>query len=102
MATACGRAGAQIVIWGRDEAKNSAALDALDAEGITAHAFVCDVGDEAAVESSFADSIVAAGGRIDSVFANAGRNGTGTKFVDTTLADWRAVMQVNLDGVFLT
>jgi NAD(P)-dependent dehydrogenase (short-subunit alcohol dehydrogenase family) len=102
MAAACGRAGAQIVIWGRNAAKNTSALEELRADGITAHAFVCDVDDEAAIESTFAASIEAAGGRIDSVFANAARNGPGTRFVDTSLADWRAVMQTNLDSVFLT
>jgi NAD(P)-dependent dehydrogenase (short-subunit alcohol dehydrogenase family) len=102
MAMACGRAGARIVLWGRNEGKNAEAIEALTAEGIAAHAFVCDVSDEAAVDATFAASIDAAGGRIDAVFANAGRGGTGTRFIDTSLADWRAVMQINLDGVFLT
>jgi NAD(P)-dependent dehydrogenase (short-subunit alcohol dehydrogenase family) len=102
MATAVGQAGARVVIWGRDAAKNDAAVAALDAAGVEAHAFVCDVSDEAAVDAAFAASVSAAGGRIDSVFANAGRGGTGTSFVDTTLEQWRAVMATNLDGVFLT
>ena len=102
MAAACGAAGAQIVIWARDEGKNAAALETLQGQGITAHAFVCDVADEEQVDSTFAVSIDAAGGRIDSVFANAGRGGTGTSFVNTSLEAWRAVMATNLDGVFLT
>ena len=40
-------------------------------------------------------------GRIDGLFANAGRSGTGTPFLELPLAEWRAVMDVNLDGVFL-
>ena len=102
MARACGLAGAHAVIWGRNGEKNAEALDVLRADDITAHAFVCDVDDEASIESTFSASIDAAGGRIDSVFANAGRNGPGTRFVDTSLADWQAVMRTNLDGVFLT
>ena len=102
MAMAIGCAGAQVVIWGRNESKNDEASATLAANGITAHAFVCDVSDEAAVEHTFAASISAAGGRIDSVFANAGRGGTGASLVDTTLDQWRAVMATNLDGVFLT
>ena len=102
MARACGLAGAQVVIWGRNDGKNAEALEVLHADGITAHAFVCDVDDEAAIESTFAASIDVAGGRIDAVFANAGRNGPGTRFVDTSLADWQAVMRTNVDGVFLT
>ena len=41
-------------------------------------------------------------GRIDGCFANAGRGGFGKKFVDTSLDEWREVMRINLDGVFLT
>ena len=41
-------------------------------------------------------------GRLDGCFANAGRGGSGKAFIDLTLEDWRAVMAVNLDGVFLT
>jgi NAD(P)-dependent dehydrogenase (short-subunit alcohol dehydrogenase family) len=41
-------------------------------------------------------------GRLDGLFANAGRGGTGKSFVDMSLADWRGVMAINLDGVFLT
>lgn len=102
MATAVGQAGAQVVIWGRNAAKNDDALALLHAADVQAHAFVCDVSDEAAVDDAFAASVSAAGGRIDSVFANAGRGGTGASFVDTTLEQWRAVMATNLDGVFLT
>ena len=40
--------------------------------------FVCDVADEQQVVDTFDASVDAAGGRIDSVFANAGRGGTGT------------------------
>jgi NAD(P)-dependent dehydrogenase (short-subunit alcohol dehydrogenase family) len=41
-------------------------------------------------------------GRLDSCFANAGMTGEPIAFVDATLADFRAVTTVNLDGVFLT
>ena len=40
-------------------------------------------------------------GRIDGLFANAGRAGTGTPFIDVSLEEWREIMSVNLDGVFL-
>jgi hypothetical protein len=102
MASATGAAGARLVLWGRSEEKNAQALERLRSEGVTAHAFVCDVDDEGSVDDTFAQSIEAAGGRIDSVFANAGRGGTGTAFIDTSLEQWRAVTRTNLDGVFLT
>ena len=102
MASACAAAGAQIVIWGRNSDKNAAAIERLEREGATASAFVCDVANEEDTVETFAKSVDAAGGRIDSVFANAGRGGVGKKFQDLSLDDWRAVMAVNLDGVFLT
>lgn len=102
MASAVGRAGADVVIWGRNEEKNAAAVERLTSEGTTAHAFVCDVGDEQAVIDTFAASVEVAGGRIHSVFANAGRGGTGTAFLDTSLKAWRSVTAINLDSVFVT
>jgi len=101
MASAVGKAGATVVIWGRSEAKLDAAVDRLQAEGTTVHALACDVGDPAAITTAFADSVSAAGS-IDAVFANAGRSGSGTAFLDMTLPEWQAVHRINLDGVFLT
>jgi hypothetical protein len=102
MAAACGRAGARVVIWGRDAAKNAAAVGSLEADGIEAHAEVCDIGEPEAVSPAFDASVEAAGGRIDAVFANAGVNGRGIPFLDLDLAEWHRVLRVNLDGTFLT
>src|SRR5829696_916655 len=102
MATGCARAGASVVVWGRDGAKNERAVEELAALGGTAAAFVCDVDDPDAVAVTFTESLAAAGGRIDAVFANAGRGGDGTPFVDLSLEQWHRVLRTNLDGVFLT
>lgn len=102
MAAGCARAGADVIVWGRNADKNAAAVESLRELGAQAHAFVCDVADEAAVDAVFAESVAAAGGRIDAVFANAGVTGNGTPFLDLDLAEWRRVMATNLDGVFLT
>ena len=59
------------------------------------------VGDPEAVVEAFAGSVDLAGGSIDSVFANAGRGGSGAGFLDTSLDEWRAVFAVNLDSVFV-
>lgn len=99
---AVGAAGANVLIWGRNIEKNAGALEQLRADGITSWALPVDVADEQAVDDGFAESIALAGGKIDSVFANAGRNGTRARFADTTLEQWREVMATNLDGVFLT
>jgi len=96
--------GGSVVVWGRNDEKNAAAVDTLQAiaparTAATAH--VCDVADEAQVIEVMARS-VGDFGRIDGLFANAGRGGTGTPFLELPLEEWRAVMDTNLDGVFLT
>ena len=62
MAAACGRAGAQVVIWGRKADKNDEAVATLTEAGITAHAIVCDVAEPDAVQPAFAASVEAAAG----------------------------------------
>jgi NAD(P)-dependent dehydrogenase (short-subunit alcohol dehydrogenase family) len=98
---ACAKAGADIIVWGRSAEKNEQAEADLRALGVAAHALVVDASDEAAVETGFAASVELAGGCIDSVFANAGVGGSGARFPDVSLDEWRRVMATNLDGVFL-
>ncbi len=100
MAEGIADAGGSVVVWGRKEDKNSRALESLRSRGATAEAFVCDVADEQQVVATMQRSIDAMG-RLDGLFANAGRNGVIGGIVDQTLEDWRAVMATNLDGVFL-
>ena len=101
MAEGIVRSGGSVVIWGRNEDKNAEAVATLEALGGAATAHRCDVADEAQVVETMERS-VADFGRIDGLFANAGRGGTGTPFLDLTLEEWRSVMATNLDGVFLT
>jgi len=101
MAEGIVQAGGSIVVWGRSEEKNRAAVERLESLGGRAAAYVCDVSDEKGVVEVMNRS-VAEYGRLDGLFANAGRSGTGRKFEDLALEEWRAVMAVNLDGVFLT
>ena len=94
-------AGGAVSVWGRNEEKNAQAVATLEALGGDASAFVCDVSDQGQVDDAMRRT-VEGHGRIDGLFANAGRGGTGTPFLDLGLDEWRAVMAVNLDGVFLT
>jgi hypothetical protein len=100
MAEGAAKAGADIVIWARNEAKNATALDRLRGLGVRAEAVVCDVSDETAVADAFARSVELMG-KVDTMVANAGRPDVGKLLWDYTLAEWREVMAVNLDGVFL-
>jgi NAD(P)-dependent dehydrogenase (short-subunit alcohol dehydrogenase family) len=102
MASGLARAGASVAIWGRNPDKNAAAGEQLAAiGGGKVHVEQCDVSDEAQILESMA-STVAALGRVDSVFANAGVSGSGASFLDMTLEEWRRVTAINLDGAFLT
>lgn len=64
-----------------------------------AGAHVVDVSDEASVKAGFAAVDEAAGG-VDVLISNAGIS-VRNKFTDTDFAQWRKVLGVNLDGMFL-
>ncbi len=104
MARALVQAGASVAIWGSRQEKTDAALHelrALAGDAKRVHAFVCDVGDEAAVEHAFAGSVDALG-RVDACFANAGVSSGRTPLLDMSIDEFRRVLRVNLEGVFLT
>ena len=87
------RAGAaEVVICGR----RVEALAATAAQHPSIRALPCDVSDEASVAGLFA-----AAGRCDIVIANAGQADSAL-MARTTLAQWNAMLAVNLTGVFLT
>jgi NAD(P)-dependent dehydrogenase (short-subunit alcohol dehydrogenase family) len=94
-------AGADVVIWGTNEAKNAAAVKELEGFGTRVTAMRCDVSDPDAVNASF-DAVVADFGRVDACFANAGIPGGGPNFDEMDNDSWRRMMSVNLDGVFYT
>ncbi len=94
-------AGGSVVIWGRNETKNVDAIARLEELGGQATALVCDVSDEEQVIETTRRSVEAYG-RLDGLFANAGRGSTGTPFLELPLEEWRTVMATNLDGVFLS
>ena len=101
MARGMAQAGAEICIWGTNPDKNARAVEELAAIGpkITSH--VCDVGDETAVEETFA-RVLAEHGRVDGCFANAGIGGRGTQFDQMTREEWDRIIQINQSGVFYT
>ncbi len=101
IAEALAAAGADVAIWGTKSEKNEAAAERLRGHGGKVFAAVCDVSDEAAVAAAM-EATVAALGRLDSCFANAGTGSAPVPFEKTSLEEWRRVEAVNLDGVFLT
>ncbi|PVZ05829.1 SDR family NAD(P)-dependent oxidoreductase [Actinomycetospora cinnamomea] len=101
MAHGLARCGADVCVWGTNAERNAAAAEELARHGTRVRALRCDIGDEDAVEESFAATLEHFG-RVDSCFANAGVSGSGARFVDTTLEEWRRVTRIDLDGAFLT
>lgn len=101
MAEGIAAAGGSVAVWGRRSAKNDEAVATLTALGATARGYVCDVGDEQQIIDAMAQTVDDFG-RLDGCIANAGRSGTGTPFLQMTMKEWRAIMAVNLDSVFVT
>lgn len=88
--------GAQIAVLDRDFAAADATAHALST---AAQAIAADVTDEMEVESAIA-RISESFGRID-IGVNAAGAGVSAPMIDTTLEQWRKVLDVCLTGVFL-
>lgn len=102
MARGLVKAGANVAIWARNEDKNARALEELRALSTgEAIALSCDVAHEAQIEQALADTL-AAFGRVDACFANAGIAGAGTAIPDMETEGWDRVMAVNARGPALT
>jgi NAD(P)-dependent dehydrogenase (short-subunit alcohol dehydrogenase family) len=98
-ATALAADGAIVVLAGRNEEKLANAASELRSNGAVVHTAVCDVTNEAAVQSACDDA--AAAGRFTMVVANAG-TGAASPLHLTSLDEWNSVMNTNLTGAFLT
>lgn len=103
MARAVAQAGADVAVWGTNPTKNASAKAELAKSGRKVLALECDVSDEKAVETAFAETVRQLG-RVDGCFANAGVTGRGgsASFIEMNTDEWRRVLKVNLDGVFFT
>jgi NAD(P)-dependent dehydrogenase (short-subunit alcohol dehydrogenase family) len=93
------RSGAKVLVV--DILKESAeqTVRMIEAEGGAALSFVADVADEAGAKS-VTDKALKEWGRIDFLDNNVGVGARGS-VVDTPVADWRRVMTINVDSMFL-
>jgi NAD(P)-dependent dehydrogenase (short-subunit alcohol dehydrogenase family) len=101
MAEGMAAAGADLVIWGGNPQKNSAAEAKLKGYGRRVLVQRCDVAAEEQVEACFADAVKKMG-RVDACFANAGVSQARASFHELETKEWRRVLSVNLDGAFFT
>lgn len=89
--------GGRVAVVDRDGDKAARAAGEIGAAGL---AIAADVGDEAQAADAVARA-VAAFGRLDVLFNNAGVSGAVAPVHELDVADWDATMRVNLRGMFL-
>ena len=99
MAKGLAKAGARVVVAGRNEEKSKAAVRELQALGGEAVAVNVDVADEASVDAMIAETVQRCG-RLDILVNNAGVN-IRKPAHELTLDEWRRVIDINLTSAFL-
>jgi NAD(P)-dependent dehydrogenase (short-subunit alcohol dehydrogenase family) len=99
-ALALARAGWTVALAGRRKEKLVEVAREIGHIGRRAIAAPCDVGDPEAVKAMFA-TIEQGFGRLDLLFNNAGQGAPAVPIDELTYAQWRAVVDVNLNGAFL-
>ncbi len=101
MARALAAAGSAVCLWGRRPEPVATAAEELAAVGVRTLGISVDVTDEDAVVGAMARTVEELG-RVDTCIANAGVGGGGTRFLETSLEEFRRVQRTNLEGAFLT
>jgi gluconate 5-dehydrogenase len=97
LAEALGQAGAHVIINGRRASKVDQAVQALQAQGLSASASVFDVTEPGSVRAAVDE--LEAQGPIDILINNAGMQIRGP-LQDYADSDWRTIMSTNLDSVY--
>jgi 2-deoxy-D-gluconate 3-dehydrogenase len=98
-AVALAEAGADVAVLGRNVPKLEETARAVERTGRRALVVEASVTDEASVEAA-RDAVVAAFGKVDVLFNNAGITSP-KRLVELSAEEWHAVLDVNLTGAFL-
>jgi 2-deoxy-D-gluconate 3-dehydrogenase len=99
MAKGLAAAGAKVTVAARDQAKNLAAVQALEALGSEALAVPTDVTKEAACQAMVAATL-SRFGRLDILVNNAGTN-IRKQPEDYSLQEWHQILETNLSSAFM-
>ncbi len=99
MAEGLGRAGACVLVVGRNEGKNRSAVAQLRAQGVKAESLVLDVTGETAGQA-MVDAAVGHFGRFDILVNNAGTN-VRKQPQEYSLAEFRSMIDTNLSSAFI-
>lgn len=92
--------GYAVVLAGRRQGPIEEAADQVTQRGGRAIAVTADVANEQSVHALFA-KVRSEFGRLDLLFNNAGTSARAVPLEELSLAEWRAVIDVNLTGAFL-
>jgi len=95
------RAGAAVAVLDLRPEPARAVAERVVAEGGRAIPVVANVADEETMRAAVARTVAEFGG-LHIVFANAGINGMHAPIEELTIEEWRATIDVNLTGTFLT
>ncbi len=93
--------GGDVVIWGRSEEKNAAAVKELGSYGVRASARQVNVASQEDVIAGY-EALISEFGRIDTVIANAGIPPNTRSILTTTKEDYHALLDTNMHGAFYT
>ena len=91
--------GAKVVVTGRNEARAKAVVEQIQSDGGQACYVIADMADLTSVDRIF-DGAMAAYGRVDILFNNAGLLSV-TPTLEITLDEWQRVMNVNVTSALL-
>ncbi len=100
-AIAFAKRGASVALVGRREAEGATLVETIRGTGGTATFLQADLGTGEAVIAEVIARTVAAYGRLDIAFNNAGTQGTMGLIGDATESDWDTVLDLNLKSVWL-
>ncbi len=95
--------GGAVAIWGRSEEKNASAKAELEAFGGRVTAHVVDIASRDAIIAGYAQ-LLSDHGRVDCVFANAGRSSSNRTGSSLTIEpdEWHDLLDTSLHGAFFT
>jgi NADP-dependent 3-hydroxy acid dehydrogenase YdfG len=96
---ALARSGVHIIVSGRRPPELQAVVDAIEAAGGTAEARQLDVSDATAV-ARVGEALLERNGRVDILINSAGTNVPKRAWDSISMADFRHVVDVNLNGAF--
>ena len=99
MATGLAKAGAEVVVVGRNEEKAKQKLNEIEKAGGSAYFAHCDVGETESLQNLL-DQVVERSGKVDILVNGAGINSP-TPFFDIPADEFQKIFDINLKAVFL-